>query len=131
MGSGPKEKASTREHVREIALSEPTYAGLARFASRIATLLALPVVKKNPAMLGTLDDLVGAIYALIFAKESDFTNRSDRPIEIAAVGRRATQLANGRVRDDGKWMAGFHFNSAMFRMSAVYHRVLKTVTGKE
>ena len=41
------------------------------------------------------------------------------------------QLADGRIREDGKWMAGFHFNSAMFRMSAVYHRVLQIVTGKK
>src|SRR6266571_4708631 len=110
MGSEPKEKADTRKYVREIALSEPAYAGLARFARRIADLLRLPGVKTNPEMLGTLDDLLGAIYALIIARERDFTNRTDRRIEIAAVERRAMQLADGRIREDGKWMAGFHFN---------------------
>src|SRR5204862_3226687 len=30
-------------------------------------------------------------------------------------------------RLDGKWMGGFHFNSALFRIAAVYHRLLKIV----
>ena len=33
------------------------------------------------------------------------------------------------MRTDGKWMAGFHFNSALFRTSAAYHRILQIVTG--
>lgn len=29
------------------------------------------------------------------------------------------------MRLDGVWMAGFHFNSALYRIAAVYHRALK------
>jgi hypothetical protein len=35
------------------------------------------------------------------------------------------------VRADGKWTAGYYFNSALFRLAAVYHRALKTIAGKE
>ena len=33
------------------------------------------------------------------------------------------------MRTDGKWMAGFHLNSALFRLSATYDRILKIVIG--
>jgi len=35
------------------------------------------------------------------------------------------------VRTSGNWLAGFHFNSALFRIAATYHRGLKVVSGKE
>lgn len=40
-------------------------------------------------------------------------------------------MSTGSVRTEGKWTAGFYFNNALFRISAVYHRALKMVTGKE
>jgi len=42
---------------------------------------------------------------------------------------RAEQLGQGDVRTDGNWMAGFHFNSALFRAAAANHRCLQLVTG--
>jgi len=110
--------------------SDATYAELAKFAGRIAVLLRLPKVHKNTHLLGCLDDFLGAIYALWFAKERDFKDRVAIPIEVDKVVKRADQLATREVRPDGKWMAGFHFNSALLRMAAVYHRALKVVVGK-
>ena len=110
--------------------SDATNAELAKTASRIAVLLKLPRAQTNPDLFGCLDDFLGAIYALIFAKQCDFKDRVAIPIELDKVVKRAEQLAAGDVRTDGKWMAGFHFNSALFRMAAAYHRALKVVVGK-
>jgi len=37
-------------------------------------------------------------------------------------------MASGSVRTDGKWAAGFYFNSALLRIAADYHRLLKALT---
>ncbi len=113
-----------------LKLDDPTEAALSKFAGRIGTLLTGPAVRISPDLAGSLDDFLGAVYALIQAKRHDFTDRADRPIEIAAVEKRALQIAAGRVRTEGKWIAGFYFNNALFRTAAVYHRVLKIIVGK-
>lgn len=71
------------------------------------------------------------IYSLIFASVRDFKDRTDGPIEIGPVKTRAEQLANGHVRITGAWMAGYHFNSALFQTSAVYRRILKTIDRRD
>lgn len=67
---------------------------------------------------------------LIFARHNDFEERSGQ-IEVSAVVKRAENVAEGAVRKSGKWLAGFYFNSALFRIAAAYHRGLKVVSGKE
>lgn len=128
MQSAANDEMSGTTNVRQIDLTDSTYAALAQSAGRIAALLSSPLAKNNPDLSGSLDDFLGAVYALIFAKEADFTHRPNRQIDIAAVEKLAKQLAAGQVRTDGKWMAGFHFNSALFRLSASYHRILQTIT---
>lgn len=44
------------------------------------------------------------------------------PVEKQAVVKRACEAAFGRIRLSGPWLAGFHFNSALFRIAAVHHR---------
>jgi hypothetical protein len=124
----PQEKSSP---TLALDLIDPTYAALSRYAGRIGKLLTEPAAQGNPALAGSLDDFLGAVYALIQAKQHDFTDRAGRPIEIAAVEKRAAQIAAGRVRTDGKWIAGFYFNNALFRTAAVYHRILKIIVGEE
>jgi hypothetical protein len=63
----------------------------------------------------TLDDFLGAIYALVFAQRCDFTNGTARSIDITSVQKHAAQMAVGGLRPDGKQMAGFHLNSALLR----------------
>jgi hypothetical protein len=106
---------------------DPIEAQLARSASRIEHLLADPVVSANPDVESSLDDFLGAIYALIRAKKKNFQDRPDRPIKIKPVAQRAARIAAGDVKTDGLWIAGFYFNNALFRTAAVYHRVLKVV----
>lgn len=118
------------ESLVSIDLADPTYGTLAQFAGRIAKLIGVDAVQSDPNVVGCLDDLLGAVFALIFAKQGEFADRLDKPIEIAAVLKRADQIKGGKVRVDGKWMAGFHFNSALFRAAAVYHRILKVAVGK-
>jgi hypothetical protein len=106
---------------------DPIEAQLARSASRIEHLLADPAVSANPDVESSLDDFLGAIYALIRAKKKNFQDRPGRPIKIKPVAQRAALIAAGDVKTDGLWIAGFYFNNALFRTAAVYHRVLKVV----
>lgn len=65
----------------------------------------------------------------MLAKSLGFADRpTGKQTERDKVQVRAEQVSNGRIRLDGKWMAGFHFNSGILRLSAVYHRVLRVIT---
>jgi hypothetical protein len=110
---------------------DTTYKALFGYAGRIGKLLTVPTVLANPDLAGSLDDFLGAVYALIQAKHHKFADRTGRPIDIKPVAQRAAQIAKGRVRTGGKWIAGFYFNNALFRTAAVYHRILKIVVGKK
>lgn len=123
-----KKSISNQNTLLRIDLTDPAYEALARSAGRIGKLLGEPKISEDLA--GSLDDFLGAVYALILAKELGFEDRTNHRIDIDAVRTRAGQIAIGEIRRVGKWMAGFHFNSALFRAAAVYHRMLKIVVGK-
>lgn len=108
---------------------DPIEAHLIQCASRIGRLLAVPAVNANPDVESSLDDFLGAIYALIRAKKKNFQDRPGRRINRKPVAQRAARIAAGHVKTDGLWIAGFYFNNALFRTAAVYHRVLQVVTG--
>jgi hypothetical protein len=114
----------------ELDLSDPTNRDLAGLGRRLDALLNKPRVLTDDNIAGTLDEFLGALYALILARVQGFADRTPgTPIEIPVLQRRSAQIASGRVRLDGAWMAGFHFNSALLRLAAVYHRALKILTG--
>src|ERR1017187_1940819 len=73
----------------------------------------------------TLDDFLGAVYALILAFHNSppFKYRpKSQIIETRTVVKRARSVwVAGKIRTQGKWMSGFCFNNALFRLSAVYH----------
>lgn len=106
---------------------------LFELAGRIATLLDSQNVQSHASMQASLDDLLGAVYSLIYARNHDYDDRQKAlgPKDVQAVATRAKDMSVGKVRMEGKWTAGFYFNNALFRISAVYHRSLKIVTGKE
>ena len=102
-------------------------------AARIADLMSLSPLQARQSLMGCLDDLLGAVYSLMYAAHRGY---SDRPQALNAhdlqnVLIRARDMSNGKVRTEGKWTAGFYFNNALFRLAAVYHRALKIVTGNE
>ncbi|MGA2988913.1 MAG: hypothetical protein ABSD88_00455 [Candidatus Korobacteraceae bacterium] len=104
---------------------------LSEFASRIGTLLEANI--RSRGLSACLDDLLGAVYSLFYATRHEYTDRTQE-LNAAAmkhVTHRARSMAQGRIRTDGKWTAGFYFNNTLFRLAAVYHRSLKVVTGKE
>lgn len=107
---------------------------LVRFGQQMTALLQSKKSKQNDYVLATLDDLLGAIHALILALHNTppFKFRPPgRKVDTRPLIKRSRGIAaSRRIRTTGKWMAGFHFNSAMFRLSSVYHRSLKIVTSK-
>jgi len=113
-----------------IVATEPGYQRLFELAGKIGGLLKSALIKSDPNLAAPLDDLLGSVYSLILAKQHGFANRMNRPVDLAPVAQRAGQMAKGRIRVNGKWIAGFYFNNALFRTAAVYHRALKTIVGK-
>jgi hypothetical protein len=112
--------------MHKMDLADVRLSELAGLADRIVKLLEKPQTKANQALVAVLDDLLGAIYALISAREGGFKGKS-RSSEFKPILERAKEVANGDVKTDGNWMAGFHFNSAIFRISAVFDRLPKAV----
>jgi hypothetical protein len=115
----------------KVDLENTEFRSLAHLAGRIATLLDNPVATSNTELFSALDDFLGAVYALIFARRGGFKERRDQAPEHEPPRTRARQLEKGEVRVDGAWMAGFHFNSALYRLAAVYHRVLKLAASSQ
>lgn len=115
----------------KVDLEDAGFRSLARLAGRIATLLDSPVASSNTDLFSALDDFLGAVYALIFARRGGFKERRGQTPEPEPPRTRARQLEKGEVRVDGAWMAGFHFNSGLYRFAAVYHRVLKLAASAE
>ncbi len=106
---------------------------LFELGGRIATLLSSDQIKSSVSMQASLDDLRGAAYSLIHARHHSYAERN-HSLGVADIGNvrvRATDISASRVRTEGKWTAGYYFNSALFRIAAVYHRILKAVAGKE
>lgn len=110
-------------------LNDPTDARLASCARRIGQLLKSPAAAASAEAQSSLDDFLGAVYALIRAKQEGFRDRPGRTIAIKPVVQRAGRIAAGSLKTDGLWIAGFYFNNALFRTAAVYHRILKVITG--
>lgn len=110
-----------------IDTSDATLAALCSAAGRIAALFGNAKIGAAADVQGCLDDFLGAVYALIRARQLGYRDRPAKPIAIAPVMARAKSMSTGRVKVDGKWNAGFYFNGALFRIAGVYHRVLKIV----
>ena len=109
------------------------YGQLSGFSGRVATLLELPGIHSESPLLACLDDLLGAVYSLFYAIHHGYADRTGplTPADINAVLVRARDMTDRRVRTEGKWAAGYYFNSALFRIASVYHRVLKIVVGNQ
>jgi hypothetical protein len=101
---------------------------LALSAGRIAALLQKPGTMANKDVVAVLDDLLGAVYAAIACLEEGFVGKAGES-EMAPALDRAKQVASGVIKTHGNWMAGFHFNSGMFRISAVFDRMPKALAG--
>jgi hypothetical protein len=105
---------------------------LASYGNRILKLLRSTQAQNSHYFVAILDDFLGAVYSLVFSQCNvhPFVGRS-APIEVQTVIKRADDIAHGTLRTSGNWMAGFHFNGALFRIAASYHRGLKVVSKNE
>ncbi|MCC7178926.1 MAG: hypothetical protein IT177_11105 [Acidobacteria bacterium] len=123
-----KTDGSGGEQYLLIDVGRPANGKLAKLAGRIRTRLPRhPGTKQNQDLAATLDLFLGGVHALFLASEGGFKERRRQPIELKVVHKRAEDLSSGKLRQDGLWSAGFHFNSGITRLSAVYHRILKIV----
>ena len=113
-------------------LIDPSFQRLPLLAKRIGQLLSSNPQPKR-SLQACLDDLLGAVYSLMYAKHYEFDDRPQplTPENMDSVVVRAKDMAASKLRTEGKWTAGFYFNNALFRTSGVYHRTLKILSGNE
>jgi hypothetical protein len=93
----------------------------------------VPDVDRRFPLLACLDDLLGAVYSLFYARHHQFADRTKSLAapDIGNVQVRATDMAQLKVRTEGRWTAGYYFNSALFRIASVYHRALQYFVGTQ
>ncbi len=94
--------------------------------ARKAASFAVPNVQEQ-ALLGFL---LGALYGLGRAIELGYEDRTGRSIDPRYSEELRGLLAGvnkGQLPPDGQWLAGFFFNSALHRLTALYHRCLKVL----
>lgn len=107
---------------------------LIQLSQSITALLKSNKQRDDAHVWATLDDFLGAVYALILAFHNTppFKNRPrGQSIDSRVVLKRAKTIWVSRnIRTRGKWIAGFYFNSALFRLASVYHRSLKIGIGE-
>lgn len=112
-----------------ITATDPEYDQITALAKRLESLLAGSRATSSKEVQSILDLVLGALYALGLASSEGYEHRpKGKTPQSTPVVDRSAALALGEVRLDGKWMAGFHFNNALFRLSAAFHRTLKVVT---
>jgi hypothetical protein len=96
--------------------NEPQLVTLSQMAGRIAQLLKSKFGKQPLA--ACLDDLLGAVYALMYAKHYEYIDRpqslSERDVKNVQI--RAENMAIKKVRTDGKWTAGFYLMAAFLEL---------------
>ncbi len=114
--------------VKDLDLKDSKQKRLAGFAARIVKLLEKPEVQANEPLVAVIDDLLGAVYALIAARQEKFKGKLGKS-DFPPILDRSKLIAGGKPKVSGNWMAGFHFNSAMFRLSAVFDRLPKSLAG--
>lgn len=114
--------------LKDLDLKDSKQKRLAGFAARIVKLLEKPEVQAKEPLVAVIDDLLGAVYALIAARQENFKGKLGKS-EFPPILDRSKLIACGKPKVSGNWMAGFHFNSAMFRLSAVFDRLPKSLAG--
>jgi hypothetical protein len=114
--------------IKNLDITDSKQERLAGFATRIVRLLENPEVQKNDPLIAVIDDLLGAVYALIAARQENFKGKLGKSA-FEPILDRAKLIAARKPRNSGNWMAGFHFNSAMFRISAAFDRLPKSPGG--
>lgn len=113
---------------RPINGNDPFVAQLANQAKQLHKLMPVKLTTRgDEGLAATLDLYLGALHALILARQHGFRERSRRKPSLAAIRADAERLAHREQRIDGPWLAGYYFNDGLFRVSAVYHRSLQLV----
>lgn len=89
-----------------------------------------PLMKssRGAAERDPLDYLLGALHALFQAKQLGYQHRPqslDDKYWNEGPLPRVGYMAQGKLRVEGKWLAGFYFNSALVRLAAAFDRTVR------
>ena len=72
-----------------------------------------------------LSILGGSLHALLRALELRYEDRSEETRSSTELYELFNQILAVNHLRDGQWLAGLYFNSALYRLVALYHRSLK------
>ncbi len=81
--------------VKDLDLKDSKQKRLAGFAARIVKLLEKPEVQANEPLVAIIDDLLGAVYALIAARQENFKGKLGKS-EFSPILDRSTLIAGGK-----------------------------------
>lgn len=95
---------------------------------------ASTIVATTTDSQAVLGFMAGSLYSLAKACQLEYQDRTGLtlprgyPQELQEVLR---GIANGELPSEGQWLAGFHLNSGLHRLAALYHRCLKILVADE
>jgi hypothetical protein len=92
--------------IGNLDLNDSKQKRLASFAARIVELLEKPAVQNNKPFVSVIDDLLGAVYALVAARQERFHGKLGES-QFSPILDRAKLIATGKPKTSGNWMAGF------------------------
>jgi len=86
------------------------------------------VKTSDDVLLGVKGLLVGSAFCLMKSHQLGFNANvgSEYPNELCSIPH---EIAAGNLPEGGPWLAGFFFNSALMRIAAGYHILLKRMFG--
>jgi len=102
-------------------------AEVAKLATSVAELM-----REKEGLFPILDIVAGAMLCLLEAADN-FRDRPGawKPNYRENVQQYTADMSRGKKPDKKLWLAGWHFNSALVRIAAAYHRSLKAATGRK
>jgi hypothetical protein len=85
----------------------------------------------DKVIMGLKGLLTGIAYSIIKSEEYGYSHEI-RPSHSKKVSEAAIDICSGKTPEDRKWIAGYYFNDAIYRIAAVYDVSLRILTdGKE
>lgn len=101
---------------------EPTIEAL---ASQLRVLL-----DQNGDLLDSLDFVAGALVCLQETQSFRARTGATHAAYRATLSKRLVGISRGKKPKNPYWLAGLHFNSALMRIAAGYHRLLRALSGQ-
>ena len=87
----------------------------------------------DPENIAVLGCLLGALHSLARCALLKYNDKpeEDSAVYSAQLSADLAGIGQGTLPIDGQWLAGFYFNSSIYRLAAVFHVTLTRLVGVE